>query len=474
MNDTFDQYDYELLGVLETMVTPNHRPTYGDDVLADLRAEAAERRGATARSPSHATGGPPPSSGTTLALAPSRGSPRVGVRRLAVVAAVAAAVTLGVLAWAGLPGRDGTGSTSALAATIATAIREGTLRSRTLQGEYVESFAPAGAHAGQVRRARFALDAGGSYRAEWTSVGGLKTVQSYDAGTLAWREWWVSVAGRPGMGKEYSGVVDYGLDVFPTPPVSRLGAYVRAALAAPRQRLRISETTYAGRAVWRLDRRVPDWRHGTTEEVALVDQDTGFTMLYRLGPADRPSYQWRLTSFAVDAPLSPGWLSAGFPKGTRVDRRPGATTRIDPVALGGALRIDALAPGWVPSGYELTDAAVSRGESAIAGSPRGSLTYRRGFDRFVVSIVPNAALPPGSRDPFDVVGSQARVSRMMLRGGALEGRRATLVLAPDLAPYLWVAGAGETVTIAGDLTPAELVAVAQSLRALPTDMTPSP
>ena len=387
---------------------------------------------------------------------------------------MAAAATLVVLAWVGLPGRDGTSSTSALAATMATAMRRGTLSTRTLQGQYVETTFPSdGARSPQVRRVRFAIDARGSYRAAWTSVRGLRTVRAYDAETLTWREWWVSLTGRPGMGEEYTGVVDYGLDVFPTPPVSRLGAAVRAALAAPQAGLHISETTYAGRAAWRMDRRVPDWDRGTKEEVALVDQDTGFTMLYRLGTANRPTYEWRLTQFVVDTVLSRDWLSGGFPKGTRVARRPGEATRVDPGALGAKLRVDGLAPGWVPRGYELTDAAITRGEGPVSRSPRGSLTYRRGFDRFVVGIVPNAAIPPGSGDPFDVVGSRTPTTRMALGDGAFQGRRATLVLVPDLAPYLWVTGDEETVTIAGDLTPAELVAVAESLRALPANRTPS-
>jgi hypothetical protein len=105
----------------------------------------------------------------------------------------------------------------------------------------------------------------------------------------------------------------------------------------------------------------------------------------------------------------------------------------------------ALAPGWVPAGYELAEVAVNRERRIV------SLSYRRGLDQFLVTAGPREAeeLVPG--EPVE------------LRAGALAGEEAQLVVAPRAIPHLWVRTDGLVVTVGGDLSRAELVRVAESL-----------
>ena len=469
MNDNRDRYDDELLAVLETIATPDHRDAFAADVLADLRAESVARHTRTGQEDPLGTDHAPSSTRRMLTQAPTRGSPRRWPRRLAAGAAIAAAATLVLLAWAGLPGRHGNDSTSALATTIMTAMHEGATSVRTLQGTYVETFAPSGTYPGQLRRVRFAIDAAGSYRAAWISPGGLKTVRAYDAGSLTMREWWTSCVGRGGMGKEYTHVGDPALDVFPGPPIARLGAYVRGALADRGTPAAISTTTYLGRAAWRLD--LPGAAKssssaGSSGEIAIVDQDTGFTLRYVVVLNGRPTYEVRVTSLRADQPLDRTWLTAGFPTGTRVQRRTGLVSIVDPAEIAGRLQITTLAPVTIPEGYALALATVYEPGADVVGAVRATLLYRRGFDRFVVDLFPNGSIPADVGDPYDMTNQRARVTQTMLEHGALAGRQATLVLNPEQAPYLWVTGNGETIAVAGDLTPDELIAVAESLRPL--------
>jgi len=182
----------------------------------------------------------------------------------------------------------------------------------------------------------------------------------------------------------------------------------------------------------------------------------------------RPTYETQATHLRVDQPLDRTWFAAGFPSGTRVERRKGRTSIVEPADFAGGLQITTLAPAALPQGYAFALATVNEPGPVQVGTERGTLLYRRGFDRFVVDLIPNGAMPAGIGDPYDMTSTGARVSRTVLEHGALAGRQATIVLDPEQAPYLWVTGSGETIAVAGDLTPDEPIAVAESLRPLPS------
>src|ERR687892_2512665 len=92
-----------------------------------------------------------------------------------------------------------------------------------------------------------------------------------------------------------------------------------------------------------------------------------------------------------------------------------------------------------------------------------SLSYRRGFDQFLVTTRLAEGAPWG--DPLaSGEGFVDHPEQVTIPSGALEGAEAELVIAPRAIPHLWTLADGVVVTVGGDLSRAELLRVTESLR----------
>jgi hypothetical protein len=130
-----------------------------------------------------------------------------------------------------------------------------------------------------------------------------------------------------------------------------------------------------------------------------------------------------------------------------------------------------LVPAWVPEGYELADVAVAA-EGGPTGTEAGnppsrnvvSLSFRRGFDQFLVTT--RLADAGGEWDDPLATGEGFvdEPERATIGGGALAGETAELVLVPRGIPHLWALADRLVVTLGGDLSRAELLRVTESLR----------
>lgn len=355
MNDVRDE---ELGLLLRELEAPEHRPEFH----RELRAAIARPR-------------------------------RRRVRGAVALAAAAVAVAIAAI---GLPHRTA-GPQVANAAFVQARLRSALDTMRNLSGVLVED----------GKRWRFTLDAAGDARLEGPRAGDVVT---YDAaaGVARSAQHSASIGGATIFYAERRGVAPGAPDQGPPTWIlpGSFAAYVRAALAADDPR--VHETTYEGRAAWRLA--VPS-RFEIT-----VDRATG--MPVRVVDHGR---ELRIERLTVDAKLPAGTFHLAFPAGAEVMRSDDGFRRTT------LARVTAFVPGWLPAGYRLTAVAA---KGAIV-----SLAYRRGLDQLTVSTRPRS-----------------------------NGARTGLVLSPRSLPALRAVKATRLVTIAGNASRGELLRIAASLR----------
>jgi hypothetical protein len=449
----------ELLGaLLRQLDVPDHRPEF----YAELHYRLAEER--------------------RTRLAEERRLRRARRNRIrwtvrtAFVAAAAAVVVVAI----GLPRADRTGPEVASAAEIQAKVAAALSSARSLAGEIVfhgSSYRNAYGWE-KPKRWSFAMTTRGdlhikeadgpndmAYDASEGVERSLNTSESAGGATLFAAERRGLAPGPPDQGPSDSFLQrDYG-------------SMVRALLAADDPR--VTETTYEGRAAWRLEVAarpnliVPEL--SGDEFVITVDQETGFPLRVLELKDGEVLDEIRLEELEVDPELPPDEFTIRFPQDSKVARTDNGFRRVSLDEVEGRVGYSPLVPEHVPDGYALAEVAVAKSAMQTGvegGNPISrnvvSLAYRRGLDRFVVTT--RLRHVPGFQDIWgDPLGTgegfRDDPERIRVAAGALEGVQAELLIVPRNTPHIWAKTDKLVVTIAGDLSRAELIAVAESLRA---------
>lgn len=391
--------------------------------------------------------------------------------RTAFVAAAAAVAALAV----GLP-RDRSGPEIATAAEIKAKVASALSSARSVGGELVVHGASyRNAYGWERRRWNFALTANGDLR--FTHDGGSSDL-AYDASKGIERSVG-SLSGDTETASERRGVAPGPPDPGPSESFLQrdFGAVVRALLAADDPR--VTETTYDGREVWKLD--VDATPNAIVPELSgdhfeiTVDKETGFPL--RVVELKNGEFldEIRFEDLEIDPELTKADFRVRFPPGAEVARTDEGFRRIGLDEVEGVVGYAPLVPEQVPDGYELAEVAVAK-EAPQTGVEGGnpvsadvvSLGYRRGLDHFVVTT--RLRHVPGFQDIWDDPlgtgeGFRDDPERIRLDAGALDGVQVELLIAPRNTPHIWAKTDKLVVTVAGDLSRAELLAVAASLQA---------
>jgi hypothetical protein len=454
--------DERLGALLRNLDVPDHRPGFH----AELHRRLAEERVAS-----------------LAAARRSRRARRTRLRwalRVAAVAAVAGIVFVAV----GVPRTERTpriaGPDVATAAEIKAQVRAALTTIRNLAGVVVFD----GPEKGDELRLRFTFTADGDYRV----IGPTKEEGiAYDAsaGVARSAQRSASIGGetlfyavRRGVAP---GLPDQGPPTWVIP--DEFGAFVRALLAA--EDPRVHEITYEGRPAWRLDvdavpnAIVPDFS-GDRFDIT-VDRQTGVPVRVLETREGAFLREIRIERLVVDADLPGDAFQLDFPPDAEVMESDDGFRRVNLDEVDGIVGYEPLVPAWVPDGYKPAEVAVAV-ESAPTGKEGGnppsrmvvSLSYRRGLDQFLVttrlSRVPAEGEPDLRSDQVwsdPLATGEGFIDKgelVVIRGGALDGEKAELVLVPRGIPHLWALTNELVVTVGGDLSRAELVHVIESLK----------
>jgi hypothetical protein len=306
----------------------------------------------------------------------------------------------------------------------------------------------------------FVADSAGDLRLEV----GRRVVETYDARTGTARlvdrlpiPSAELVVGNPVTGPpELTGVLQ-----------NQLGAAVRSLLAAHDPG--VAETEYAGRRVWAVTLRIePAPQAKDLDRIdVLVDEQTGIPLkgLWTYRGQFRQSFVIREPRVNPAVPRAA--FVEPFPASVTPRREDNGYRRVSLARVARVVGYDPLVPGFAPAGYTRAEVAVARRPLVMQGigslpTDVVQLSYRRGLQQFVVQTQTREY----AGQPHDPVGhpATAGVEDVALRGGALDGRVAHVVVDPRVPPHLWVATSQLVVSVAGDLTRDELVAIAQSFR----------
>ncbi len=391
--------------------------------------------------------------------------------RIAATAAVIAAVAVAI----GIPRTQHTpsvlGPEHATAAEIKAKVRTALNQMRNLGGELVYD----GPKKGDEERWRFTLTA----RGDFDLVGPTpKERMTYDATTGVARsaQRSESLGGGPVFYAERRGVAPGLPD--PSPPTwlvpTELETYVRALLAD--QDPRVGESTYDGRPAWILsvdtvqNAIVPEFSGDRLD--VTVDQASGMPVRVLETKSGEFLRELRIEGLTVNADIPAGTFTLDFPQDAEVSRVDEGFRRVGLDEVQGVVGYAPLVPKWLPERFELAEVAVAR-EGQPTGTEGGnpvsknvvSLSYRRGLDQVLVTTR-SADGGPWSDPLATGEGFVDTPERVVLAGGALDGRGADIVLAPRGIPHLWVETDDLIVTISGGLGRAQLVRVAESLEAL--------
>ncbi len=170
--------------------------------------------------------------------------------------------------------------------------------------------------------------------------------------------------------------------------------------------------------------------------------------------------------------VSRGTFQLAFPKGTVPHPLANGFRRTKLPSVQAAVNYTPATPQWLPSGYELSTAAVLPGGPpglpATAGGDNPpnrdvvSLAYRRGVGQITVTTRRAGTAAEQWKDPFGAgrrpVGQAQQVR---LDRGRFLGTTVEQVGGPS--PHLWGRTSDLVFTVAGDLDPSELLRVANSL-----------
>jgi hypothetical protein len=343
----------------------------------------------------------------------------------------------------------------------------------------------------------FPPDAGGRTTLRWsfvTTAAGDERITGIGrpddvAYSAARREQRVLSDGRPAA-QVISNLPPGPPDMAARPSVLRrdVASVVRAFLSTTDD-VPVAEVTEQGRPAWRLATPVTPNKlagpGGSGDQLeVVVDRETGFPLRITETLAGRFLNEVRLSDLVVDGPVDPASFLLDLPAGV-VPFRQDVGFRSVPLAQVQATagyRPLLPAAASVPPGYELAEVTV-----AIQAQPTGSeganptsrnvvsVTYRRGFDRIVVTTRSTGTARrcsttlPGSdsttcwADPVaSGEGFVDQPQRFTVAAGALAGAQAELVISPRGVPHVWTIDDRLVVTIAGDASADELRGLAES------------
>jgi hypothetical protein len=313
------------------------------------------------------------------------------------------------------------------------------------------------------KRWSFVTDARGDFRLEGPTPGEVIT---YDAaaGVVRSAQHSASLGGDTLFYAERDGVAPGAPDIGPPTWLlpERLGAYVRAALAADDPRVRTVGDT------WQLDvdgepnRIVPEL---SGDHLAItVDRVTGLPTHVVESRRGRVLHDLRIGDLVVDAQLPADTFRLGFPPDAEVMRSDDGFRRVALDDVARAVGYRPLVPTRVPAGFELatvavaTEAAPTGKEGANPPSRRVvSLEYRRGLDVLLVTT----RLRGNGRWDDPLATGEGFVDRPT--PVTIAGTTWQLLVAPRALPHLWALTGDLVVTVGGDLSAAELKQVAAAL-----------
>jgi hypothetical protein len=465
--------DTELGQQLETFGEPDHGPEYWRDVRQAVAAAKAEAAAEDRR----------PGFGARLraTFAPRRA-------RLA-LAAVAVAAVAAVVLLVGVPGTHGPQTVSA-AAVLNRALAATYSSVRTWQADLHVKLFEAGVwedyHAYMTRRAHMVSRADGSQSETYSpvTVAGHRLmdrqIEVYDATTGI-------ATGYDGSeqtwGREIN--IPLGPPDAGTIPFVDVAATVRAAASA--STLRLDETVVDGRPAWTVTctkgemAGLPSSGKKWPEYTVVVDKQTWLLLGVEEVTSGRLTFSARFSNVRVNEPLPENAFSVKLPPGVHVGLEDGGFHHMTLDEAASVPGVAALVPGYVPSGYELSQVAVAKGSKLMIGLEDGDATYRtrdvfalqyrRGFDTITVSTrrVGDAySVGTDLCETIDQPWSRLARTEVSITSGAFAGSMSRILAASTTsAPHLWAMKDGVLLTIAGAASADELLAVAESLRLYP-------
>lgn len=276
-------------------------------------------------------------------------------------------------------------------------------------------------------------------------------------------------------------------DHFRRSPLRReLGSVVRAFVNDATD-VPVTEVVERGRDAWRLVTPVAPNKlagpGGSGDQLeVVVDRQSGFPLRITESLEGRFLHEIRLSGLVADEPVAPGTFDLDFPAGTEVfrDDRGFRQASFDEAAAVAGYR--PVLPADVPDGFELAEVTV-----AAQGGPTGtegmnppapgvvSVSYRRGFDRIVVTtrlrdgidrcnqVLPGSGISACWADPLaSGEGIVDTPEAFVVGEGALAGAAAELLVSPRGTPHVWTIDDRLVVTIAGDASAGELRRMAES------------
>jgi hypothetical protein len=451
--------DEGLGAALRALDVPDHGSAFHATLVARLRAEAAEAGDADV----------PPA--RRVGVVGRRAGRRRAAARRPLAWGVAAAVLVlgGILMTVSLPG---TAPRQATAADVRAAVATAWAETRTISGELVIESADEGMYGRGTVGWGFVLTSNGDFRL--TGITRDNDV-AFASSRHVERSLDLTDPEFPIAG-ERRGVAPGRPDQGPSSTIldRSLGSVVRALVVSGRGEVR--EILYQNRRAWLLETDVRenllDPQTSADHLQVTVDRESGLPVRVISFNDDRFKSELRLEDLQVNSPVPPERFELEFPPGVEVFRTDHGFREATVEEARGIVGYEPLVPGWIPEGYRLADVMVSRVPSPTgteAGNPAVgdivSLSYRRGLDQFIVTTRPMGGDPLAWDDPLATgEGFVDRPEKVTIRGGALDGVEAELMVDPLAVPHIWAIGEGLVVTVSDDLTEAELLAVAASLR----------
>lgn len=249
-------------------------------------------------------------------------------------------------------------------------------------------------------------------------------------------------------------------------------AAVTRALAAARDGSVRAETV-DGRAAWVLRVAIPVNKLGFSGNrlEVVVDRESGFPLAVRETLDGKLVRGFDLQDLALNRGLSARSFAPTIPVGATVVDEGFSTVPFDEARA--TVGYAPLSPGSLPSGFERAETRVAAGTPYPTGNEAlnppsvdvVSTAYRRGLDRVIVSTRRTGADPAAWADPIaSGEGNLVEPEQVVLRGGALDGATANVLVDPRVEPHLYVVTDDLVVTISGPLTRDELIAAARSLK----------
>jgi hypothetical protein len=249
----------------------------------------------------------------------------------------------------------------------------------------------------------------------------------------------------------------------------------------------VTEVVEQGRDAWLLvtpvvpNKLAGPGRSGDQLEV-VVDRQSGFPLRVTESLQGQFLHGVRLSGLVVDEPVDPSAFELDFPAGIEVFRQDVGFRQVTLDQAAGVVGYQPVLPADVPAGFELAEvtAAAEGGPTGTEGmNPAGagvvSVSYRRGFDRIVVTTRPTEGIPrcsrelPGSdpgpcwADPLATgEGFPDEPEPFEVAGGALAGSAAELVVSTRGTPHVWSIDDRLVVTVGGDASRQELRQMAES------------